>query len=108
MQEWVKSSGAKIIVVFEGQDTAGKGGTIGATSPVVSPRVFRVVALPAPTDRQKSQMYLPALRRALPRRRRGHHLRPQLVQPGRRRAGNGLHPDEARSNAVPRAGLVVR
>jgi polyphosphate kinase 2 len=58
MQEWVKSSGAKIIVVFEGRDTAGKGGTIKRITERVSPRVFRVVALPAPTDRQKSQMYL--------------------------------------------------
>src|SRR6476661_6680439 len=58
MQEWVKKSGAKICVVFEGRDTAGKGGTIKAITERVSPRVFRVVALPAPTEREKSQMYL--------------------------------------------------
>jgi polyphosphate kinase 2 len=58
MQEWVKASGAKICVVFEGRDTAGKGGTIKAITERVSPRVFRVVALPAPTDREKSQMYI--------------------------------------------------
>jgi polyphosphate kinase 2 len=58
MQEWVKSSGAKVCVVFEGRDTAGKGGTIKAITERVSPRVFRVVALPAPTDREKSQMYV--------------------------------------------------
>jgi polyphosphate kinase 2 len=58
MQEWVKESGAKVCVVFEGRDTAGKGGTIKRLVERVSPRVFRVVALPAPTDRQKSQMYL--------------------------------------------------
>jgi polyphosphate kinase 2 len=58
MQEWVKSSGAKICVVFEGRDTAGKGGTIKRITERVSPRVFRVIALPAPTDREKSQMYL--------------------------------------------------
>src|SRR6201987_19138 len=58
MQEWVKASGAKICVVFEGRDTAGKGGTIKAITERVSPRVFRVVALPAPTEREKSQMYL--------------------------------------------------
>jgi polyphosphate kinase len=58
MQEWVKSSGAKVCVVFEGRDTAGKGGTIKAITERVSPRVFRVVALPAPTEREKSQMYL--------------------------------------------------
>src|SRR3954452_18275863 len=57
MQEWVKTSGAKICIVFEGRDTAGKGGTIKAITERVSPRVFRVVALPAPTDREKSQMY---------------------------------------------------
>ena len=58
MQEWVKKSGAKICVVFEGRDTAGKGGTIKAITERVSPRVFRVVALPAPTEREKSQMYI--------------------------------------------------
>jgi polyphosphate kinase 2 len=58
MQEWVKSAGAKVCVVFEGRDTAGKGGTIKAITERVSPRVFRVVALPTPTDREKSQMYV--------------------------------------------------
>ena len=58
MQEWVKESGAKVCVVFEGRDTAGKGGTIKRITERVSPRVFRVVALPTPTDREKSQMYV--------------------------------------------------
>ena len=58
MQEWVKHTGLKICVVFEGRDGAGKGGTIKAITERVSPRVFRVVALPAPTDREKSQMYM--------------------------------------------------
>ena len=58
MQEWVKDSGAKICVVFEGRDTAGKGGTIKRITERVSPRVFRVVALPTPTEREKSQMYI--------------------------------------------------
>ena len=58
MQEWVKATGTKICVVFEGRDTAGKGGTIKRITERVSPRVFRVVALPAPTAREKSQMYL--------------------------------------------------
>jgi polyphosphate kinase len=58
VQEWVKASGAKICIVFEGRDTAGKGGTIKRITERVSPRVFRVVALPAPTEREKSQMYL--------------------------------------------------
>ena len=58
MQEWVKASGAKICIVFEGRDTAGKGGTIKRITERVSPRVFRVVALPVPTEREKSQMYI--------------------------------------------------
>ncbi len=58
MQEWVKATGAKICIAFEGRDTAGKGGTIKAITERVSPRVFRVVALPAPTEREKSQMYV--------------------------------------------------
>ena len=57
VQEWVKQQRAKICIVFEGRDGAGKGGTIKALTERVSPRVFRVVALPAPTDREKSQMY---------------------------------------------------
>jgi polyphosphate kinase 2 len=58
MQEWVKSSGAKVCIVFEGRDTAGKGGTIKAITERVSPRVFRVVALPAPTERERTQMFI--------------------------------------------------
>ena len=58
LQEWVKSKGLRVIIVFEGRDGAGKGGTIKAITERVSPRVFRVVALPAPSDREKSQLYL--------------------------------------------------
>ena len=58
MQEWVKATGARICIVFEGRDTAGKGGTIKRITERVSPRVFRVVALPAPGGREKSQMYI--------------------------------------------------
>jgi polyphosphate kinase 2 len=58
LQESVKSSGEKVCIVFEGRDTAGKGGTIKAITERVSPRVFRLVALPAPTERERSQMYL--------------------------------------------------
>jgi polyphosphate kinase 2 len=58
LQDWVKAEGARVIVIFEGRDAAGKGGTIKAISERVSPRVFRVIALPAPSDRQKSQMYM--------------------------------------------------
>jgi polyphosphate kinase 2 len=58
LQDWVKHKGLRFIVVFEGRDGAGKGGTIRAITERVSPRVFRVVALPAPSDREKSQMYI--------------------------------------------------
>ncbi|WP_213302691.1 polyphosphate kinase 2 [Paraburkholderia sacchari] len=58
MQQWVVKSGAKICIVFEGRDGAGKGGTIKAITERVSPRVFRIVALPAPTEREKTQMYV--------------------------------------------------
>jgi polyphosphate kinase 2 len=58
LQEWVKASGARVIIVLEGRDAAGKGGTIKALTERVSPRVFRVIALPAPSDREKSQMYI--------------------------------------------------
>jgi polyphosphate kinase 2 len=58
LQDWVKDKGLRIIVLFEGRDGAGKGGTIKAITERVSPRVFRVVALPAPSDREKTQMYM--------------------------------------------------
>jgi len=58
LQDWVKYKGLRIILVFEGRDGAGKGGTIKAITERVSPRVFRVVALPAPSDREKTQMYM--------------------------------------------------
>src|SRR4051794_4266149 len=58
MQEWVRASGARVCILFEGRDTAGKGGTIKAITDRVSPRVFRVIALSAPTERERSQMYI--------------------------------------------------
>jgi polyphosphate kinase len=58
LQEWVKHTGMRVIIIFEGRDGAGKGGTIRAITERVSPRVFRVVALPAPSDREKSQVYM--------------------------------------------------
>jgi len=58
LQDWVKDQGLRIVVVFEGRDAAGKGGTIKAITERVSPRVFRVVALPAPSDREKTQLYM--------------------------------------------------
>jgi len=58
LQEWVKAKGLRVIIIFEGRDAAGKGGTIKAITGRVSPRVFRVVALPAPSDRQKTQIFM--------------------------------------------------
>src|SRR3979411_3345858 len=58
LQDWVKDQGLRVVVIFEGRDAAGKGGTIKAITERVSPRVFRVVALPAPTEREKTQMYV--------------------------------------------------
>jgi polyphosphate kinase 2 len=58
LQDWVKQEGLRVVIVFEGRDGAGKGGTIRALTERVSPRIFRVVALPAPSDREKSQVYM--------------------------------------------------
>src|SRR5947209_5045867 len=58
LQEWAKSEKLRVIILFEGRDAAGKGGTIKALTEKVSPRVFRVVALPSPSDREKSQMFI--------------------------------------------------
>src|SRR3569832_1706231 len=58
LQEWAKATGARIILLFEGRDAAGKGGIIKAITERVSARVFKVVALPAPSDREKTQMYM--------------------------------------------------
>jgi polyphosphate kinase 2 len=66
LQEWVKHKGLKVVVVFEGRDGAGKGGTIKAITERVSPRVFRVVALPAPNEREQSQMYMQRYVRHMP------------------------------------------
>jgi polyphosphate kinase 2 (PPK2 family) len=58
LQEWVKAKKLRVIILFEGRDAAGKGGTIKAITEKVSPRVFRVAALPAPSDREKTQMFM--------------------------------------------------
>src|SRR5262245_37065161 len=58
LQDWVREQGLRVVVVFEGRDAAGKGGTIKAITERVSPRVFRVVALPAPSDREKTQLFM--------------------------------------------------
>ncbi len=66
LQEWIKLKGLRVIIVFEGRDAAGKGGTIRAITERVSPRVFRVVALPAPSDRERTQMYMQRYMRHFP------------------------------------------
>ena len=91
LQEWVRHEGVKVCIVFEGRDGAGKGGVIKALTERVTPRVFRVVALPG-AERPGAQSDVhAALHAALPGGGRGRHLRPQLVQPRRGRAGHGLH-----------------
>ena len=90
LQEWVQHKGLKVCIVFEGRDGAGKGGTIKAITERVSPRVFRVVALPAPTEREKTQMYLQRYIAPSSGGGRSRDLRSQLVQPRRGRAGHGL------------------
>ena len=90
LQDWVKEKGLRVAVVFEGRDAAGKGGTIKAITQRVSPRVFRVVALPVPSDRERSQLHLQRYVAALPCGWRSRDLRPQLVQPGGHRVRHGL------------------
>jgi diacylglycerol kinase family enzyme len=87
MQEWVKTTGARVCIVFEGRDTAGKGGTIKRITERVSPRVFRVVALPAPSEREKSEMYIQRYHAA--RRDGGDRPRPQRARRARLRRGRG-------------------
>ena len=69
LQEWVKATNARIVVIFEGRDAAGKGGMIKRIMERVSPRIFRVAALPAPTDRQKTQLHAQRYIEETPRRR---------------------------------------
>src|SRR5271169_1778801 len=66
LQDWIKDQGLRVVVVFEGRDAAGKGGTIKAITDRVSPRVFRVVALPAPSDRDRTQLYMQRYLRHFP------------------------------------------
>ena len=68
LQDWVVHAGLRVVVVFEGRDAAGKGGTIKAIMERVNPRVFRLVALPAPSDRERTQIYVQRVPSALPGR----------------------------------------
>ena len=90
LQQWVVAKGLKVCIVFEGRDGAGKGGTIKAITERVSPRVFRVVALPGADRSREVADVRPALPATLAGGRRSRDLRPQLVQPCRRRARDGL------------------
>ena len=90
VQDWVKQTGQRIVVVFEGRDAAGKGGTIRAMTERVSPRTFRLVALPAPSDREKSQMYVQRYIAHFPAAGEIVIFDRQLVQSRRRRICHGL------------------
>jgi polyphosphate kinase len=90
LQQWVVHKGLKVCILFEGRDGAGKGGTIKAMTERVSPRIFRVVALPAPTEREKSQMYAQRYIPHLPAAGEVVIFDRRLVQPRRRRAGAGI------------------
>jgi polyphosphate kinase 2 (PPK2 family) len=83
LQDWVKRQGLRVIVIFEGRDAAGKGGTIKAITERVSSRVFRVAALPAPSDREKTQMFVQRYVQHFPAAGENRDLRSQLVQSGR-------------------------
>ena len=101
LQEWVKAKGLRVIIIFEGRDAAGKGGTIKALTERVSPRIFRVVALPAPSDREKGQLYMQRYIAAFSDQGRDRNIRPQLVQPRRRRVRAGLlYPGTTRSASL--------
>ncbi len=91
VQSWVQHKRLKVVVIFEGRDAAGKGGVIKRITERVSPRIFRLVALPAPTEREKSQMHVQRYIPSTPAsRRRSGHLRSQLVQSRRGRKSYGL------------------
>ena len=90
LQEWVRTEGARVVIVFEGRDAAGKGGTIKRVTEYLNPRVARIAALPGADRARAHPVVLPALRRAPAGGRRDRAVRPQLVQPRRRRAGDGL------------------
>ena len=90
MARWVDETGQRIVVLFEGRDTAGKGGSIDMIARVLNPRQCHVVALSSPSERERSQWYFQRYAAHLPAEGRNLLVRPQLVQPRRRRAGDGL------------------
>ncbi len=104
VQDWVKETGQKIVVLFEGRDAAGKGGTIKRFMEHLNPRGARVVALEKPTERERTQWYFQRYIEHLPTGRRDRAVRPLLVQPGRRRARHGiLHARTSISNSCASA-----
>src|ERR1035437_2014680 len=90
LQEWIRHKGLKLVALFEGRDAAGKGGAIKRITECLNRRVCRVVALSTPTEREKTQWYFQRYGAASARRRRDGPVRPQLVQPRRRRARHGF------------------
>ena len=90
LQKWIKDKGLKVVVIFEGRDAAGKGGSIRRITQSLNPRICRVVALGDAHRARENAMVLPTLRRSPPDRGRDGSLRSKLVQPGGRRAGDGV------------------
>src|SRR5690349_13763799 len=90
LQDWVIHNGLKVVVVFEGRDTAGKGGTIKRITEKTNPRIVRTVALGTPTECERTQWYFQRYVAHSAGRRGDGAVRPQLVQPRRRRARDGL------------------
>src|ERR1035437_4290380 len=90
LHELIRHQGLKVVILFEGRDAAGKGGAIQRIAQTLTPRICRVVALGTPTEREKSQWYFQRYVAHLPGRRRDGSVRPQLVQPGRGRARDGI------------------
>ena len=106
LQNWVKDTGERLVILFEGRDAAGKGGTIKRFMEHLNPRGARVVALEKPSERERTQWYFQRYVAAPARRRGDRAVRPLLVQPGRRRAGDGLlHPRGVPGVHAPGAGV---
>ena len=106
LQDWVVHQKLKVVVLFEGRDAAGKGGVIKRVTQRLNPRICKVVALSAPTERERTQWYFQRYVDASAGRRRNRSVRPQLVQSRRRRARDGvLHGSGLRGLLSHRAGI---
>ncbi len=106
LQDWVVHQKLKVVVLFEGRDAAGKGGVIKRVTQRLNPRICKVVALSAPTERERTQWYFQRYVDASASRRRNRSVRPQLVQSRRRRARDGvLHGSGLRGLLSHRAGI---